>query len=186
VSPGSAILAAVAGDLKEQPGIRAALVKLTGGVQEARAEAHGASELRRVADGALHFLEAPPELRPPRRLELSSRNYPVASLRRSFRKCRAPSATATKARLHRGRSARSFLLHSTGQLHKGGPNTGFLQITSEAARSADPGDTLLVGTLFAAQARGDTRVLQAHGRAGLRVHVRGRRRWEGRRALRRR
>src|ERR1700737_2628492 len=66
------ILAAVAGDLEEQPGIRAALVKLTGGVQEARAEAHGASELRRVADGALHLLEALPELALRWKVELQS------------------------------------------------------------------------------------------------------------------
>ncbi len=64
-------------------------------------------------------------------------------------------------------------LHSTGQLHKGGPNTGvFLQITSDGGEDlAIPGMPYGFGTLFAAQARGDLEVLQAHGRRALRVHL---------------
>jgi len=63
-------------------------------------------------------------------------------------------------------------LHSTGQLHKGGPNTGlFLQITSSGGDDvAIPGLPYSFGTLFAAQARGDLEVLQAHGRRALRIH----------------
>ncbi len=64
-------------------------------------------------------------------------------------------------------------LHSTGQLHKGGPNTGlFLQITSAGGQDlAIPGVPYSFGTLFAAQARGDLEVLQAHGRRALRLHL---------------
>ena len=64
-------------------------------------------------------------------------------------------------------------LHSTGQLHKGGPNTGlFLQITSDGGEDLPiPGLPFSFGTLFAAQARGDLEVLQAHGRRALRIHV---------------
>ena len=64
-------------------------------------------------------------------------------------------------------------LHSTGQLHKGGPNTGvFLQITSGGGEDLPiPGASYTFGTLFAAQARGDLEVLQAHGRRALRVHL---------------
>ena len=64
-------------------------------------------------------------------------------------------------------------LHSTGQLHKGGPNTGlFLQITTDGGEDLPiPGMPYSFGTLFAAQARGDLEVLQAHGRRALRVHV---------------
>ena len=64
-------------------------------------------------------------------------------------------------------------LHSTGQLHKGGPNTGvFLQVTSDGGKDLPiPGVPYSFGTLFAAQARGDLEVLQAHGRRALRVHV---------------
>jgi transaldolase/glucose-6-phosphate isomerase len=64
-------------------------------------------------------------------------------------------------------------LHSTGQLHKGGPNTGlFLQITSAGGEDLPiPGMPYSFGTLFAAQARGDMEVLEAHGRRALRVHL---------------
>ena len=64
-------------------------------------------------------------------------------------------------------------LHSTGQLHKGGPNTGlFVQITSDGGEDLPiPGLPFSFGTLFAAQARGDLEVLQAHGRRALRIHV---------------
>ena len=63
------------------------------------------------------------------------------------------------------------LLHSTGQLHKGGPPGGhFLQIT-EAAREdvAIPGRPFTFGALEAAQAAGDLRALRARGRPALRV-----------------
>jgi len=64
-------------------------------------------------------------------------------------------------------------LHSTGQLHKGGPNTGvFLQATVDGGADLPiPGKPFSFGTLFAAQARGDLEVLQARGRRALRVHV---------------
>jgi transaldolase / glucose-6-phosphate isomerase len=64
-------------------------------------------------------------------------------------------------------------LHSTGQLHKGGPNTGvFLQATVDGGADIPiPGQPYGFATLFAAQARGDLEVLQARGRRALRVHV---------------
>jgi transaldolase/glucose-6-phosphate isomerase len=64
-------------------------------------------------------------------------------------------------------------LHSTGQLHKGGPNTGvFVQATVDGGVDIPiPGQPYGFATLFAAQARGDLEVLQARGRRALRVHV---------------
>jgi transaldolase/glucose-6-phosphate isomerase len=64
-------------------------------------------------------------------------------------------------------------LHSTGQLHKGGPNSGvFLQITSDDAEDvAIPGEKFSFGTLKAAQASGDFKVLADRGRRVLRVHL---------------
>jgi transaldolase/glucose-6-phosphate isomerase len=64
-------------------------------------------------------------------------------------------------------------LHSTGQLHKGGPNTGlFLQVTSEGGEDLPiPGLPFSFGTLFQAQARGDFEVLIAHRRRALRIHL---------------
>ncbi len=63
------------------------------------------------------------------------------------------------------------LLHSTGQLHKGGPPTGhFLQITEPAREDVPvPGKPFTFGTLEAAQAEGDLRALRARGRPALRV-----------------
>jgi glucose-6-phosphate isomerase len=63
-------------------------------------------------------------------------------------------------------------LHSTGQLHKGGPNTGvFLQVTADEGDLPIPGERYGFGTLRAAQAAGDFEVLEQHGRRVLRVHL---------------
>lgn len=64
-------------------------------------------------------------------------------------------------------------LHSTGQIHKGGPDTGvFLQITCDAAQDLPvPGRSYSFGTVEAAQARGDFAVLAERGRRALRVHL---------------
>jgi transaldolase / glucose-6-phosphate isomerase len=64
-------------------------------------------------------------------------------------------------------------LHSTGQLHKGGPDTGvFLQITADPAKDLPiPGWAESFGTLIAAQALGDLQSLQRRGRRALRVHL---------------
>ena len=66
-------------------------------------------------------------------------------------------------------------LHSTGQLHKGGPNTGvFIQITS-----GDPVDVPIPGKPFGfsvlkqAQAVGDLRSLRSHDRRVIRLHIAG-------------
>ena len=66
-------------------------------------------------------------------------------------------------------------LHSTGQVYKGGPNSGvFLQITcSDTADLTVPGRRYSFGVVKAAQARGDFEVLAARGRRVLRVHVVG-------------
>ena len=64
-------------------------------------------------------------------------------------------------------------LHSTGQLHKGGPNTGvFLQITAQHTDDVPiPGADYDFATLVAAQAAGDFAALQAHDRLVLRVDL---------------
>ncbi len=67
-------------------------------------------------------------------------------------------------------------LHSTGQVHKGGPNRGlFLQITAEPP-TADvpvPGEDLTFGQVQLAQAWGDYDVLVERGRQILAVHIDG-------------
>ncbi len=64
-------------------------------------------------------------------------------------------------------------LHSTGQLYKGGPNTGvFLQITCDDAIDLPvPGQRYTFGVVKAAQARGDFEVLLQRDRRVLRAHL---------------
>jgi glucose-6-phosphate isomerase len=64
-------------------------------------------------------------------------------------------------------------LHSTGQFHKGGPNTGlFLQVTGKHGVDVEiPGGRLTFGKLIDAQADGDLRALRDAGRAAARVDL---------------
>src|SRR5205807_3490120 len=62
-------------------------------------------------------------------------------------------------------------LHSTGQLHKGGPPTGrFLQLVDEPRGEVEiPGESYTFGTLIAAQAAGDLQTMRSHGLQAERV-----------------
>jgi transaldolase/glucose-6-phosphate isomerase len=64
-------------------------------------------------------------------------------------------------------------LHSTGQLHKGGPNTGlFLQLIDEPVDDlAVPDAAFSFGDLIRAQALGDFQALQQRGRRVLRINL---------------
>jgi transaldolase/glucose-6-phosphate isomerase len=64
-------------------------------------------------------------------------------------------------------------LHSTGQLHKGGPPTGrFLQLVHDAADDLDvPGRPYTFRTLIGAQADGDLLALREHGLPAVRVRL---------------
>jgi transaldolase/glucose-6-phosphate isomerase len=66
-------------------------------------------------------------------------------------------------------------LHSTGQLHKGGPPTGiFLQLVHDGDEDADiPGAGYTFGTLKHAQATGDLQTLRDHGLPAERVRLEG-------------
>jgi hypothetical protein len=63
-------------------------------------------------------------------------------------------------------------LHSTGQFHKGGPNTGsYLQLTADDVEDAPiPDAPYTFGIFKRAQALGDLQALQKHGRRVGRVH----------------
>jgi transaldolase/glucose-6-phosphate isomerase len=65
-------------------------------------------------------------------------------------------------------------LHSTGQLHKGGPDNGiFLQITADDSEDIEiPGAGYSFGRLVRAQSLGDLAALEERGRRVLRVHLR--------------
>jgi hypothetical protein len=64
-------------------------------------------------------------------------------------------------------------LHSTGQLHKGGPSTGwFLQLTADHPDDRDiPGWPYTFGGLIDAQAAGDHAAIESHGLPILRIHL---------------
>jgi glucose-6-phosphate isomerase len=64
-------------------------------------------------------------------------------------------------------------LHSTGQLHKGGPNTGvFLLISATPHEDLPiPGEPFSFGTLELAQAIGDFNSLEAAGRRAVHAHL---------------
>ncbi|HSK21646.1 MAG TPA: hypothetical protein VK906_00640 [Egicoccus sp.] len=64
-------------------------------------------------------------------------------------------------------------LHSTGQLHKGGPDTGrFLVVVGDDGVDVDiPGREFSFGRLKRAQAAGDLAALQAAGRRAVRITV---------------
>jgi hypothetical protein len=64
-------------------------------------------------------------------------------------------------------------LHSTGQLHKGGPNTGVfaLVIAEPETDLAIPGEPFSFGVLTVAQAIGDFQSLDRNGRRAMLVHM---------------
>jgi transaldolase / glucose-6-phosphate isomerase len=64
-------------------------------------------------------------------------------------------------------------LHSTGQLHKGGPSTGlFLQVVDDTGEELPiPGQPFGFGKLIRAQAAGDFASLQERGRRAARIRL---------------
>ncbi len=96
---------------------------------------------------------------------------PDPDVRERLAAVRADLGAATGAATSLGFGPR--FLHSTGQLHKGGPDTGvFLQITAEPSKDLPiPGWAESFGTLIAAEALGDLASLQRRGRRVLRLHL---------------
>ncbi|HEX2287283.1 MAG TPA: hypothetical protein VHH31_00875, partial [Gaiellaceae bacterium] len=64
-------------------------------------------------------------------------------------------------------------LHSTGQLHKGGPDNGlFVQVVDDLGEELEiPGRPYGFRTLIAAQAAGDFQALQERGRRIVRIRL---------------
>jgi hypothetical protein len=94
-------------------------------------------------------------------------------LRAALGRIRRRLATATGLPVTIGYGPR--YLHSTGQLHKGGPNHGlFLQIVpDDRSRPPIPGKPYDFETLKQAQALGDYRALKRRGRRIVRLRFRG-------------
>jgi transaldolase/glucose-6-phosphate isomerase len=91
----------------------------------------------------------------------------------ALQRMRLPVRAATRAATTVGFGPR--FLHSTGQAHKGGPNSGvFFQITADCDPDlAIPGQKAGFGIIEAAQARGDFDALTERGRRALRIHLSG-------------
>jgi glucose-6-phosphate isomerase len=96
---------------------------------------------------------------------------PDPALEKALKKLRTRLGTLTGAATMFGYGPR--YLHSTGQLHKGGPNTGvFILITAPPQQDVPiPGDPFSFGTLECAQGLGDFASLDATGRRALHVHL---------------
>jgi transaldolase/glucose-6-phosphate isomerase len=96
---------------------------------------------------------------------------PDAKLRSDLRAFRDAVGSRTKAATMFGYGPR--YLHSTGQLHKGGPNTGVFVLLSATPDQdlAIPGEQFSFGTLELAQALGDFASLDAAGRRVLHAHL---------------
>jgi hypothetical protein len=98
---------------------------------------------------------------------------PSVELDRAVAELRTTIRAATGAATTFGYGPR--FLHSTGQLHKGGPPTGrFLQLVNDPTRDAEiPDAGYSFGTLIAAQAAGDLQTLRGHGLPAERVKLDG-------------
>ena len=88
-----------------------------------------------------------------------------------FQKLRTLLRDATKCAVTVGYGPR--FLHSTGQLHKGGPDTGvfFQVIANDATDFAIPGEEYTFSILKQAQALGDFRALEKRGRRVIAINL---------------
>jgi transaldolase/glucose-6-phosphate isomerase len=128
-------------------------------------------ELEPATDERLRALLA--DAQPPHYVATMGYLPPSAQLDAAVAELRVAVRAATGAATTFGYGPR--FLHSTGQLHKGGPPTGrFLQLVADPQQDAEiPGAAYSFGTLIAAQAAGDLQTLRAHGLSAERVRLEG-------------
>jgi len=135
----------------------------------ARAELGGAK-----SQAALHTLfpgQLKKQFRPGDYVAILAYVPPTPEVRAALQEARAAWGRALGCATTLGIGPR--YLHSTGQLHKGGPNTGlFLVVTTDIDEDIDiPGMGWTFGELHRAQARGDVRALLGRGRRVAHVHL---------------
>jgi glucose-6-phosphate isomerase/transaldolase/glucose-6-phosphate isomerase len=113
------------------------------------------------------------DAQPPHYIAILGYLPPSDALDGAIAELRAALRAATGAATTYGYGPR--YLHSTGQLHKGGPPVGrFLQLVSDPDSDQDiPGAGFSFATLIAAQAAGDLETLRGHGLAAERVKLEG-------------
>jgi transaldolase/glucose-6-phosphate isomerase len=128
-------------------------------------------EIDSVSDEALGALLFDAE--PPHYVAVMGYLAPSPELDEAVAELRTAIRAKTRAAVTFGYGPR--FLHSTGQLHKGGPPTGrFLQLVDEPTTDIDiPGSDYSFKTLIAAQSAGDLETLRAHGLPAERVKLEG-------------
>jgi glucose-6-phosphate isomerase len=141
-------------------------------VQEAKDNTATALAARTPAQPDAHDHELQELLRdagPPSYVAIMGYVAPSAAFDAAIAELRASIRDATQATTTFGYGPR--YLHSTGQLHKGGPKHGrFLQLVHPVAAGVDiPGQAFDFETLKAAQAIGDLQTLRDHGLPAERV-----------------
>ena len=110
---------------------------------------------------------------PPSYVAIMGYVQPTPEFDAAVRELRAVLRDASKQTTTFGYGPR--FLHSTGQLHKGGPKTGsFLQLIHDGPEDVEiPGEAYSFTTLKHAQADGDLETLRAHGLPAARVRLEG-------------
>jgi transaldolase / glucose-6-phosphate isomerase len=139
--------------------------------ETARVLETGADDPPDADDDALHALFA--DLAPPDYLGILGFVQPLPAFDEAVAELRTTVRDATTAATTFGYGPR--YLHSTGQLHKGGPPTGrFLQLIHDSERDAEvPDAPYTFNRLKHAQATGDLETLRARGRRAERVTLTG-------------
>jgi glucose-6-phosphate isomerase len=141
-------------------------------VQEAKDNtAKALEELPQVEEGSLDDLLS--QAAPPHYVAIMGYVQPSPEFDSAICRLRAAIREATKAATTFGYGPR--FLHSTGQLHKGGPRTGlFIQLVHDGDEDVEiPGAGYTFGTLKNAQATGDLNTLRAHDLPAVRVRLDG-------------
>jgi glucose-6-phosphate isomerase len=110
---------------------------------------------------------------PGRYVALQAYLDPAPAVEAALARVRTSIRNATRAATTVGFGPR--FLHSTGQYHKGGPNTGcFIQLVDRPALDLEvPGRGYSFATLIGAQAAGDAEALEAKGRRVARIGMDG-------------
>ncbi len=113
------------------------------------------------------------QARPGDYVALQAYLYPQETTTRGLQDIRRAALKKTRLATTLGYGPR--FLHSTGQYHKGGPNTGlFLQFVDEPARDLPvPESDYTFGQLIRSQALGDAQALREKGRRVLRINLKG-------------
>lgn len=126
------------------------------------------ADVSALAGAILPFVE---QARPGDYLAIQAYLEPRSETSRALEEMRRVLRNRTRLATTAGYGPR--FLHSTGQLHKGGPNTGlFLQIVDEPTDDLPiPATAHTFSQLLRAQANGDYRALVERGRRILRVNV---------------